>query len=160
MHALPAGENEKSKRLESRCGESIELKWNYFSWGRKTLYSLSYRIAWRKGEWGQTRFCSGDIKLIHNYLGNVAKKEKIDGGAIIEYDVLKLFQWYTCWSWWVFSDSRWRFYFVEPNFSYEVYCILPQCAGLFCFPDKVYYSQVTIGLACSYKMEPEGKKSA
>lgn len=32
----------KRERWETRSGESIELKWNYFSWGRKTLCSLRY----------------------------------------------------------------------------------------------------------------------
>lgn len=35
MHALPAGKKRGGKqRWESRCGKSIELKWNYLSVGK------------------------------------------------------------------------------------------------------------------------------
>lgn len=52
-----------------------------------------------------------------------------------------------------FSDSRWSFQFIQPNFppKWGVLCANPDAWRSFVFPHKAFYSRVTIGVACSQK---------
>lgn len=76
--------------------ESIELNWNYFSWGRKTLCSLRYWIARGPKENGDTyAVVQRIINSYINYWGNCCqerKKKKRKKGVVVfsEYHFLKV----------------------------------------------------------------------
>lgn len=91
IHALLARRNEKGKDWEIRSGESIELKWNCSSWGRKTWRSPRYRIALERGRTRahMLRLFQMILNSYINYSGNIAHK-RIDGPVSSENCLVKV----------------------------------------------------------------------
>lgn len=114
MHFLLGrmGGKKKNKDGETKTGESIELKWNYFSWGRKTLCSLRYWIAL---EGGRTRahmlgLYQRILNSYINYLGNIAEDRKKN-------------RW-SCLHWIMFAKS-WALFMTQMIYLLNLVCLFP-----------------------------------
>lgn len=159
MHPLPAGKKggwgRGKQRWESRCGKSIELKWTYLSVGKENSRLIELLNCY----WGKINEDTCVLNQCHkNYL-------------IITWEMLPTKNWHF---WFAksfvaaFTDFL-AIYLLDLVHNFhgadgvlfckmmslirEGYCIPPQCAQFICFLGKVYYSHMTIGLACSDKRE-------
>lgn len=147
----------KKQRWESRCGKSIELKWNYLSVGKANSVLIEWLDCFR--ERGEEDRCAlnpwySTHTLITWELRPMRKRQLCfaESSAAVFTNLAIYFAGFVA----SFAYGRWVFILHNlMSLISEEYCVPPPCTEFICFPGKVYYSHLTIGLACSDKLKPE-----